>query len=399
MTYEQKYFLQLLEDYVHRRPSVMPFEKVDWLKIAEYAREQSLEGIVYVQCRDLLDENSQARKELHKGFYSAAYVYANGKAVLEQMEAEFQKSKISFLPFKGAVLRRYYPNPELRIMGDIDVLIHSRDKEAADRAMKGLGYDKFVDNHAVWTYLKPNVMIEIHNAMFYEYLSNSIDYRGYFDHIWETAFLVNDKGRYEPEPNRHFLYLICHTAKHVINHGIGFRAFLDMVFMAQNEKKLDWDWIKEELNRLQLLGFTETCFALCQQWFHVSMPLPSGKLDQAFFEEVTAKTFCDGTFGLQNEQNEGAHAAKEIQRAGRAYWRTALILTWKKIFPPYEDMQLIPWYSFVDGRPWLMPVAWIYRWLYTVTHKFKHTKNLLVEPFVKRDRIKKREDFINSWKL
>ena len=105
------------------------------------------------------------------------------------------------------------------------------------------------------------------------------------------------------------------------------------------------------------------------------------------------KTFCDGTFGLQNEQDEGAHAAKEIQRAGRAYWRTALLLTWKKIFPPYEDMQLIPWYSFVDGRPWLMPVAWIYRWLYTVTHKFKHTKNLLVEPFVKRDRIKKREDF------
>ena len=39
MTYEQKYFLKILEDYVHRRPSVMPSEKVDWLKIAEYARE------------------------------------------------------------------------------------------------------------------------------------------------------------------------------------------------------------------------------------------------------------------------------------------------------------------------------------------------------------------------
>lgn len=398
MTQEQSCFLQLLRDYIHQRPSVRPPKEMDWMQIARYAKEQSLGGILYVQCRDFLPQDSEVLKCLHQGFYSAAYGYVNGNAALGLIEKEFKEAGISYLPFKGEIIRRYYPNPELRTMGDIDLLIHSQDHEKADEIMLGLGYDRFVDNHAVWTYHKPNIMIEIHNAMFYEYLCNSVDYREYFGHVWETAVPMNGRSGYEPEPNLHFLFLICHTAKHIINHGIGFRAFLDIIFMTRKEN-LDWGWLADELGRLELLEFTKTCFAYCERWFNVTMPLVSGDLENGFFEEVTSKTFRDGTFGLHNEQNEAAHSAKEIQRSGKPYWITTLALTWKKLFPPYKDMQLIPWYSFVDGRPWLMPAAWIYRWFYTATHKSRHTRELLVEPIVKRDIIKERKNLINSWKL
>lgn len=399
MTFEQSCFLQILQDYVHQRPSAVRLEKKSWMKIARYAKEQALEGIIYVQCRDLLPVDSAELKSLHAGFYSAIYVSVNGTAELELIGREFEKAGVSYLPFKGEVVRRYYPEPKLRTMGDIDLLIRSEDQKKTDEIMLANGYDKFIDNHAVWTYFKPNITFEIHNDMFYEYLCKPVDYRKYFDHIWDTAVPVNGSGWYEPEPNRHFLYLICHMAKHIINHGIGLRAYLDIVFMAQREEKLDWDWIAAELDRLQLLEFTKTCFAFCERWFDVTMPLASGDLASSFFEEVTSKTFRDGTFGLSNEQNEAAHSAKEIQRSGKPYWVTALALTWKKLFPPYKDMQLIPWYSFVDGRPWLMPAAWVYRWFYTATHKYRHTKELLIEPIAKRDIINKRKNLINSWKL
>lgn len=392
-------FLQFLRDYVHGRPSSLPPEQVDWMQIARDAEEQSLGGILYVQCRELLSTHSEALKRLHQGFYSAVYASANGAAAEKEIAEAFEKEKISYLLFKGEVLQRYYPVPELRTMGDKDILIHHQDCEYVDKSLRRLGYDKFVDNHAVWTYLKPNIRLEVHNVMFYEHLSNSVDYKRYFSHIWETAVQVDDTCRYEPEPNRHFLYLICHMAKHIINKGIGFRAFLDITFMTLNEKKLDWKWITDELEKIELLEFTKMCFAFCQRWFGVTMPLEAEKLDENFFEEVTAKTFNDGTFGLLNAQNEGAHSAKEHQHLGTSYWKTALFLAWKKLFPSYKDMQLIPWYSFVDGRPWLMPAAWIYRWIYTGVHKFGSSRDLLMEPFVKRDVIEKRERYLKAWRL
>ena len=169
--------------------------------------------------------------------------------------------------------------------------------------------------------------------------------------------------------------------------------------MARNERGLDWAFLEAELERLKLLEFTRTCFALCRRWFGVDMPLGSGPLEKAFFEEATDKVFRDGTFGLHNEQNEAAHSAKELSRAEAPYWQTALALTWRKLFPPYRDMQLVPWYHFVDGRPWLLPAAWVYRWFYTARHKFSQSKALLAEPFAKRSVIEERKQLIDRWGL
>ena len=129
------------------------------------------------------------------------------------------------------------------------------------------------------------------------------------------------------------------------------------------------------------------------------MPLEYVMLDENFYEEVTVKMFHDGIFGLENQQNDGAHAAKEIKRSRNQYWFGAIKYTIRQLFPSYRDMQLAPWYSFLDGRPWLLPVAWVYRWFYTATHKFEHSKNLLIEPYKKRKMIEKREKLINSWGL
>ena len=61
MTAEQRCFLELLRDCVHRRPSAPPAEAVDWAAVARYAEEQSLGGILYVQCRTFLPPDSPAR--------------------------------------------------------------------------------------------------------------------------------------------------------------------------------------------------------------------------------------------------------------------------------------------------------------------------------------------------
>ena len=279
--------------------------------------------------------------------------------------------------------------------------------------MKNFGYSKLVDNHAVWTYHKPLLVFEIHDVMFYEELSNKTDYRSYFSNVWNTAVRTErskisdgeaETFEYVPESDLHFLYTIAHTAKHVINNGMGFRAFLDMVFFCRNAGKVDgkepdWKWIIKELNRLQLYDFAATCFTLCEYWFGVKMPFRKESPDPAFIERTTEKIFRDGIFGLTNEDNIGARSAKEIKRSDASYRKTAWKLTLKKLFPPYEDMQLIPWYQWVDGKPWLLPVAWVYRWGYCLLHKSRKGMDALLEPYQKKKIIVEREDYLKSWGL
>ena len=69
MRLEQTFFIRLLEDYIHQRPSEIPQEEINWLQMAEDAKDQSLGGIVYVQCRDFLPVDSDARQLLHQDLH------------------------------------------------------------------------------------------------------------------------------------------------------------------------------------------------------------------------------------------------------------------------------------------------------------------------------------------
>ena len=235
MTQEQRVFLQLLRSYVLHCPMEKSPAGTDWEQIARIAREQSLGGIAFAAGKRLLPEHDKAYRKLQECFLSDAYHFVQGEDDIRMAMTSLQEHRISFLLFKGEVLRQYYPDPELRTMGDHDFLVHAQDQEEADEALRHLGYRRFIDNHAVWTYVKGNTILEFHNTMFYEELSNQTDYRGYFEKVWETAEPGSRAGEYRPEPNLHFVYLICHMAKHIINKGVGFRPFLDLSFFIRKK--------------------------------------------------------------------------------------------------------------------------------------------------------------------
>lgn len=403
MTAEQKFFIRILADHIHGKRSDPGDASLNWDKLADYAGEQALSGLVYAQLKNFFQEHPdlapETAKRLHREFCTEVYLYANRRAELEEVSRKCGETPL--LLMKGSVVNAYYPVPVFRSMGDVDLVIHTADRQKTDAVMLEEGYSKMVDNHAVWTYEKDHIQFEIHDHMFYEHLANDVDYRGYFDRVWEYARrMEGTENLYVPSENFHFLYLVTHLAKHIINKGMGFRTFVDLVFMTQKVgEKMDWQWIQGELKKLKLLEFTKTCFAFCKRWFDVQMPLKTAVLDINFYSEVTAKMFNDGIFGLENSQNEAAYSAKEIKRSNVSYLLAAVRLTAHQLFPPYSDMQLVSWYRFVDGRPWLLPAAWVYRWLYVATHKFKHGKDLLTEPFCKREVIEKRKKMISGWGL
>ena len=407
MNNEQQFFLNCLKDHIRGEQTILPDQKIDADRLFSIAEQHSLAGIVYSQCL-----KSAAQSKEWAGFRNAflgdVFFYENRRSLLREIVRHFENSGIPMICMKGAAFSEYYPVPELRSMGDIDIIIRPEDRQETDRIMREeLGYELFVDHQSVWTYLleKGRFQIEIHDRMFYDPLANEVDYRAYFDRIWNHIHNapvcgIDSANLFVPEESFHFLYLMTHTAKHIVNNGSGFRAYLDMVLMCRAcADRLDWEWIKEELKKLKLLDFTKTCFSLCERWFGVEMPLSDKAPDEEFLRDVTQKTFEDGIFGLENRANARAGAAKDIKRYGNNYYTGAVKRVLKKLFPPYSDMQLVSWYSFVDGHPWLLPFAWIYRWFYCLFRKSKHSMALLTEPFAKKEEVEARETYLEKWGL
>lgn len=399
MTATQQFFLDILAGYIRAETSSPPPPGVDWGQLFQLAQAHGLTGTVWAQCRAVPEIPPEALKKLHNGLISSVFHDTCIGQDFREVTAALAGAGIPVLSMKGMLLRRDYPVPQLRTMGDVDLVIRPEDRSRCHEVMTGLGFSCMVDNHAVWTYTRDVVTYEIHDHMMYEDLANSVDYRGYFDRVWEHAAPGPD-GLWIPEAGYHFLYLMVHNAKHTMNKGNGFRAYLDLVFFCRGEgRNLDWPRISRELEKLRLLEFTRTCFALCESWFGVKMPIPGRALEEDFLEEITEKTFRDGLFGLENRENRTGGSAKAIRRSRLPYGLAAVKVTLHKLFPPYGDMQLIPWYSFVDGRPWLLPVAWIYRFFYCLRHKSGHSMALLEEPYTCREEIKERQAMLSRWGL
>ena len=401
---QQSLLIEILRNFCKKEEINFDPNGCDLSELYQISYEHNLDSLVYMQIRKKLESRNQHNMFL-RSLLNDVFCDVNRRDMLREFTSYMEEIKVPFICMKGSVFRDYYPIPTVRSMGDVDIIIKPEDKETVDDIfVNKMGFTRFVDNHSVWTYYLKDFQFEVHNHMFYEELTSDFDYIEYFDHIFEhihhdKVFDIESDYLYVPDENYHFLYLMTHTAKHIINNGSGFRAYLDMVMFTRNNNKLNWEWIREELKKMNLLQFTETCFALCERWFDVKMPLPHKELDESFFEEITEKTFNDGVFGLDNKENEGAHTAKEIKRENRGYWLTSIRLMTHLLFPPYEDMILAPWYSFLKGKRWLLPFAWIYRWIYCIIHKFGFALNRLTEPFRIKEKIEKREDYINTWGL
>lgn len=397
-------YLALLADHIWQRKTIVQPDSIDWVRLQYIIQIQSMSGIAYVQLRDALTgktEHEAFLSELRSRFASDVFFAVSRQKDFAELEAEFTREKIAFMPVKGAVLSQYYPVWQLRTMGDVDFLIHTEDRACSDALMKKLGFSFFSDAEAVWSYNRDVNHYEIHDHIFYEPMANDFDYQGYFDNAWAYAKPLQDTTRFDLDESFHFVYLLAHTAKHILHKGSGFRPFVDMSRMVlQAGNRMNWTWIVTELEKLRLLKFAETCSALCERWFQVAFPIQTGKLSEEFYESATQKTFLDGVFGFQNPENMVASSTQQIHTSReKSYFLTAVKITLRRLFPSYESMRVIPWYSFLDGRPWLLPAAWIYRYYYCLRHKRDHTKTILKDPYVHRKKIEVRETLIDSWGL
>ena len=71
----------------------------------------------------------EERRDIEKCIFKAVYRYERIKYEYESLCTALEKAKIQFIPLKGSVIRRHYPQAWMRTSCDIDILVHREDLE------------------------------------------------------------------------------------------------------------------------------------------------------------------------------------------------------------------------------------------------------------------------------
>ena len=396
MTNEQTFFLQILADHLNGRSTAARAD-VDWPLLLDYAQNHQVGGIVFEQCKSFLPELWQealTAKQSTELFY-----YYNRVALFERVTKALSEAEIPFFTVKGLDVAQFYPVPALRTMGDCDIIVHPEDKEKAHTVMTALGFENRLKQDNDWMYFKDSMEFEIHDHLLYDEAGNEAAGREFTDRAWEYTAPTGSGTRYALDWSFHFVFLLLHLKKHLIHAGVGFRQFMDLDVVIRR-CRLDWDWMNSTLNGLGLRDFAQVCFALLHRWFETPLPFETVDLPEDNYMDAAEKVFANGIFGFHDESNRESKSLNAITRKqGPRWWaRTRTLL--ESTFPPYRNMRYVPHYAFLNGRPWLLPAAWLYRYWFAARNRMgKNAKRMIDGALIANDRLDARERELAKWGL
>lgn len=387
MTHEQELFIQILADHLNNNKTIINVPSINWDTIIEYAKSHQVSGIVYSQVKDYLPHDTFV--DLNKEMLSLFYLQMNRENDLKEIKDSFVEHQIPFFLIKGATVANLYPIPLLRTMGDTDIVVHANDRDKCHNLLLQLGFDcvSKIWNRE-WQYYKKDMEYELHDRLVYDEAVNKKGQAEFFNECWEH---VNNEAL---DWSFHMLFLLFHLAKHFMNSGVGFRQFIDLAVVAQ-KKQINWEWVKEKLNELQLLAFAQKCFELIGRWFGISTPLAES-IDDTFFETATKQVFENGIFG---HYNKNATIANEVRNTSFPHLKMLQTLI-GKVFPSADALLVNQQYVYLKRTNILLPFAWIHRWIRAVRrHRVFTIVRMIGNSFTSNEQINIRKNQLEQWGL
>ena len=274
----------------------------------------------------------------------------------------FEAEGISYMPLKGTLLKELYPSPEMRTMGDADILIRPDEYKRAEAVMKRLGcvFDGESDHEYNW-HTANGSQIELHKCLIPSY---NKDYYAYYGDGWSFAHLCEGSTcRYEMSPEDTFVFLFTHFAKHYRDQGVGMKYVVDFYVFKQKHPAMNWRYVEAELDKLMLSEFYLNIMYMISVWFEGA---PATELS----DYLTEKIFAFGVFG-KSELNAVSEGLKLSKSGGSAKSKKK----WQMFFPPYATMCLL--YPVLKHWAILLPLFWVIRLVdRALHHRDRYRRNM-----------------------
>ena len=296
---------------------------------------------------------------------------------LESIFVAFQQEEIPFLPMKGCNLKKLYPKPELRPMGDADILIRVEDYPRIRPVMERLGFTESADTDHSYHWHTENLEVELHKNM----VRPAEKY--FFSHYgtgWQLA--ETDRGcRYRLSREEEYAFAFVHLTKHYRSMGIGLRHFVDLYVYRRAWPDLDMDRVCRILGMLDLSEFHANVMDTLEVWF-------SGKEETPATRLITEFVFASGNWG----QMDTYYLTEAAKSTGKHSGPRSVL---RALFPQYAVM--CRYYSVLTRWAVLLPVFWIVRWFAIVLFRRKTIRRKLrILRDMDDDEVRKRREALRA---
>ena len=342
--------ISLVKSALYKEKTVIP-EDFDWELAKTVITSQKLYALTYY---GLINSGEKVPDWLKHAFLEQVFfltsLWQNGEAVT----VEFDKSGVEYVPLKGLSVKDEYPEPYMRQMNDLDILIREKDyNKNIKPIMAKLGFTELVESDHEYQWIKDGKVIELHKRIIPSY---NKDFYKVIGDGWEWLQQGNE-----------YAYLFVHFAKHYRDSGIGIVHLIDLEVCR---KPID----RAVLEELHLTAFYDNIQRLLDCWFRGAKYDPVTTF-------LTEKIFKSGESGSIETLNRSM-ALKSIDKAGgsvkKARRRNALRL----LFPPFSAMKMR--YKVLKPLPVLLPFCYIWRMI-CAPFSGNIKKNIELNKSIKKD--------------
>jgi len=293
------------------------------------------------------DKKHPVMQQLFRSYINTMMKSEKQLAALEKLLTAFEEKDIDYLPLKGINMKKLYPKPELRAMGDADVLIRKEKYDAVVNIVKQQGYSFILQASHTKNWENDSLHLEVHTDLMPD---SDEDYYNYFEECWEKA-RKKDGCEHEFSKEDEFLFIFTHYARHFRCGGVGYRQFTDLWVYTRHFTDLDQNYISSAVEQLGIKEFYLSTMAAVKAAFE------DGPSDERT-ELVTTYIFNSGNWGSMTSHT----IAKGVQgrSTGDADGKNIKVYSFfDSLFPKLEIIRIR--YPILHRHPWLLPVMWIVR--------------------------------------
>lgn len=358
LTAEQQALLLLLQKSLWKESIALP-EIVNWKEVDAAANKHAIVPLVY---DGAVAMQAPIPPEILRGWKKIllAGILRNEKLLIAQdaLISGFAQANIPAVILKGSSVSRYYPQPGLRILGDIDILVGKEHVAAAQKLIESHGYKLCESEHNFHIgFGKPGAYVELH----YEVTSLPNSPGGRVTREVTAQFLENihqgtvDSHRFPvlSEPHQAVMLLL-HMIRHMFDVGIGLRQLCDWAaYLNSTDAMVFAQQTIPLLSQCGLLQYAKVATGTCIHY--LGLPEKSAtwcadvKIDacRAFLADILRS----GNFGAANEAMGSLFTDSEIMGTKQSAVE-ALIIGANRLaymhFPPTKKFKI------------LLPLVWIY---------------------------------------
>ncbi len=315
MNETEQILLELTGRALFHAPAAFDPAGTDWPALYREASNQALSLLIWDALTD--GERMAVPEEVALRWEQDSFQHIMGnEQLLYEQERVIQLLDDANIPcaiLKGSSSAVCYPQPSLRIMGDIDLLVKPEQQMEAVKVLQAYGYGDVLDeaHHCHMTIHKGGIAVEVHkepNGMFmnadaeiaqklHDYFADAVDRRQIVDGL---PFLSDEQQA---------VVLILHKLEHFMTSGLGLRQLCDWaVFVAEKMDDRLRAGLQQLLSQFGLLTFTGIMTRACVDYLR----LPEDKAPWAM--QYPGETAAKVIEQILNEGNFGKKAEKYGER-------------------------------------------------------------------------------------